>query len=251
MFVLAGIGAASALRLLILLRGYQARMIGTYVWFYTYIVSGLLLEAVLGFVWYAHSSHYASLYWLFDFLSIAIGCGLVLEIFEHVLAPYAGAERFARIFCLITYGIIFVVAIVSPYVEGSVGIVSYQIGLERDVRGSQIFFFTVLLGIIFYYVIPLGRNMRGMIYGYGLYLATSLVALALRAYLGRDFNTVWRVVQPLSFDISLMIWLAAFWVYAPNPKPAKPGALEEDYEAIVAATKERIEALRSYLGRKR
>jgi hypothetical protein len=249
MFVLALIGAASALQLLILLRGYLARMLATYAWFYTYIATSLLLGAILGFVSYVQPAQYTPMYWRFQFLSLAIGCGIVLEIFKHVLADYAGAEKFARIFCLITFGLIFVVALVYPYFKSSEPMTSYQITLERNVRLSQSFFFVVILTVIFYYVIPLGRNMRGMLYGYGLYLGTSLVALALRAYLGPGFNTVWRIAQPLSFDVSLVIWLVAFWKFAPNPRPTKPGALGTDYDAIAALTKERIDALRSYLGR--
>jgi hypothetical protein len=249
MIVLGVIGATSALQLLILLRGYVAGMLGKYVWFYTYIASGLLFDWILGFISYAHPEQYAVLYWPFQFATLAIGCGLVLEIFKHVLAPYHGADKFARIVCLITFGIIFVVGLIYPYVKTSGPTTSYQITLERDVRVTQVFFFVSILAIIFYYAIPIGRNMRGMIYGYGLYLGTSLMTLALRAYVGRDFNTVWRAVQPLSFAVSLLIWVGAFWLYAPNPEPRKPVTLEADYEALAALTKGRVEALRAYLGR--
>lgn len=245
--VLAVIGATSAIRLLILLRGYLCEILGKYGWFYFYISSGLFFDIVLGFI-SAHPALYLKLYWPFEFVTMAIGCGLVLEIFKHVLAPYPGADRFARIVYLITFGIIFVVGLIYPYVTTSVPTASYQIGLGRNVRLTQTVFFLVILAIIIHYAIPLGRNMSGMIYGYGLYLGTNLMTLAVRAYVGSNFNTVWRAVQPLSFMASLLIWLWAFWVYAPNPKPPRP-TLEVDYEALAARTKERMEALRSYLGR--
>jgi hypothetical protein len=248
MMVLAVIGATSAVRLLILLRGYVCEMLRKYGWFYFYISSGLVFDGVLGFI-AAQPSLYKQLYWPFDFVTMAIGCGLVIEIFKHVLAPYPGADRFARIVCVITFGVIFVVGLIYPVVTTSEPTTVYQISLGRDVRLTQTVFFLVILAIIIHYAIPLGRNMSGMIYGYGLYLGTNLMTLAVRAYVGSDFNTAWRAMQSLSFMVSLLIWLWAFWVYAPNPEPRGPSNPDADYEAVARLTKERAEALRNYLGR--
>lgn len=250
MLVLVTVGLTVLIRAVILLRGYLCGILATYSWFYSYIFSSLVADVAVMSV-RSHAALYTKVYWESQFVTLAIGCGLILEIFRHVLEPYAGAERFARIVCMNTFAAIFVFALIYRYVRPFELINSYQIEIERDVRTAQIFFFLAILGIIAYYGIPLGRNMRGMIYGYGLYLGASVVTLALRVYVGSGFNTVWRVMQPLSFDTSLVIWMIAFWVYAPNPQPKGlgPRTPEGDYEALAALTKERMAAMRHYLGR--
>jgi hypothetical protein len=248
MLVIIFITAGLLLRSLIFLRGYQSRMLRTYAWFYSYMLSVLAADATLYFVWLAHPNDYLRTYWLVQFATLAFGSGVILEIFRHVLAAYPGAERFARAVCLITFAIIFVSGLFYPRATPS-GMQAASIELERDVRAAQIVFFIAIMAVIFYYGIPLGKNMRGMMSGYGLYLGTSLATLAVRAYVGREFDSVWRVVQPLSLDISLLIWLFALWGYHPNPVPVRDIRLESDYEALATLTRIRINALRSYLGR--
>jgi hypothetical protein len=124
-----------------------------------------------------------------------------------------------------------------------------SIELERDVRSAQIVFFVAILAVISHYAIPLGRNMRGMMLGYGIYLLVSLATLSFRAYIGMDFDRIWRVIQPLSFNLSLLIWLIALWSLKENPKPKREVRIETDYEALAALTRDRLRALRAHLGR--
>jgi hypothetical protein len=92
--------------------------------------------------------------------------------------------------------------------------------------------------------------MKGMILGYGLYIGTSLVSLALRAYSETRFFNAWLLVQPSSFDISLIVWVVALWapVAVFQMRPASPH-LEADYEAVAARTRHALLSMRSYLGK--
>lgn len=247
MLILGAIGA-SILRLLIVFRGARCGMIVRYAWFYSYIVVGFLTELAFGAVLIEAPSHYAEVYWPGQFLTLAVGCGLVLEIFRHVLSEYSGAERFARYVCLLTFAAIFLVVLIYPR-STQLGLQAASIEMERDVRSAQIVFFVAILAVIFYYSLPLGRNMLGMIYGYGIYLFASLVTLTFRAYIGHGFTAIWRVAQPLSFDLSLSIWLVALWGYYPNPAPAERIGLDSDYENLVAVTRGKLDALRRYVRR--
>jgi hypothetical protein len=233
------------LRPLILTRGYQSRMLSRYAWFYWYILSGFTADAVLYLLW----GRYANLYWVFQFLTLAFGCGVLLEIFKHVLSPYPGAERFARILLLMTFVVIFLFGLIYPHINTSLTATRSHVELERDVRTAQTIFFVAILAVIFHYSIPRGKNMRGMMSGYGLYLCASLFTLTFRAYLGHGFDAIWRVLQPLFSSLTLCIWLYALWAYHPNPVPSTRIELESDYEELAALTKGRIDALRSHLGR--
>jgi hypothetical protein len=240
-------GFGILLELFVLVRGLFSRNLKRFPYFYSYIVSGTALSLCL--ILTKSPSSYRRVYWSSQFVTLFIGCGLLLEIFGHVLSAYPGAARFAKRVCAITFVVIFFLGLIYLRLAPAGGLATSEFELERNVRTAQIVFFVALMGAISYYGISLGKNMRGMLYGYGLYLGTSVISLALRAYLGRDFNIVWRVVQPLSFDISLVIWLAALWSYSPNPVPARTVQLETDYETLAASTRDRVNALRSHLGR--
>lgn len=236
----------SLLRVLILFRGYKARILGVYGWFYTYIASSLLADVLINVARIDYPGIYAPVYWACQFATLAVGCGLVLEIFRHVLEAYPGAERFARSVSLVTFAVIFLAGFTFPR-SGPLGLQAVSIEIERDVRSAQILFFVAILAVIFYYLIPLGRNMHGMIAGYGIYLFASLTTLAFREYVGRDFDRIWRVVQPLSFDLSLLVWLIALWSFDDNPNPKGGKRIEADYEALAALVKAKLQALRSHL----
>ncbi len=237
------------LELLILLRGWYSGILKKFAFFYTYLAA-VSVYSVLAYVILKNKpAAFPGFYWFGQFITLLIGCALILEIFSHVLSAYPGVERFAKFGSLTVFGLILCVGFIYP---GSLSLGKFaqsEIELERNLRTAQIVLLMVVVGIVFYYAIPIGRNIRGIICGYGLYLGTSLLSLALRSYLGTGFDAMWRVVQPLSFDFSLLIWLISLWIHRPNPLPAREGQSEADYETLVSLTKAQIEAMRSQLGR--
>ena len=120
-----------------------------------------------------------------------------------------------------------------------------MVELERDLRGVQSVFLFGILAVVFHYGISMGRNMKGMILGYGLYVGSSLITLATQSYAvtyaGTSFYEIWKIVQPLSWNVSLVIWTFALWSFYPNPAPKPTIRLEEDYEVFASKT-------RSYCG---
>ena len=238
------------LEILLVVRGGKMRLLARYRFFYSYLASVVLVSIVMfrALAVGANSALYRDLYWPLQFVTLVTGYGILLEIMNHVLRPYPGADRFARISGLAAFAAIFCFALIAPRImpHWSGGTV---IEFERDMRCVQAIFISGLLAVIFYYLIPLGRNMKGMMVGYGLYIVTSLVSLAVRSYAGTSFDKIWEIVQPLSFDLSLLIWLVALWSYCPNPVPDHTIDLEQDYEALVARTKSLMDAIRAHIGK--
>ncbi len=247
-WLLEGLGTAVELSLLV--QGLRVRLLPRYYFFYTYIGSVIIGSAILIPIVLRAPELYQKWYWPLQLATLVTGYGILLEILNHVLAPYPGADRFARISGLAAFGLIFCFAVITPIVMPrlSAGTV-IKFEFERDLRSIQALFIFGLLALIFYYGIPIGKNMKGMLLGYGLYILTSLVSLAVRSYAGRSFTKIWKVAQPLSFDISLVIWLVALWSYCPNPVPDPNIHLEEDYGALVTRTRTLIGAIRTYLGK--
>lgn len=237
------------LQLLLLIRGWRSANLRHFPFFYAYILAGTVTGLAAFAILKTDVQLYTRFYWLSQFFTLIVGCGLVLEIFEHVLSSYAGPRKFARSVCLATFGAILFFGLLYARVIRSEAVSTSEIQIERDIRAAQILLFMAILAVIAYYQISLNKNMHGMIQGYGLYLGGSLASLALRAYMGPDFNSVWNAVQPILFDISLVIWLFAFWAYVPDASAASSANLEVDYEALVATTKQAVNSMRTYVAR--
>lgn len=236
-----GIGLAFC----VLLGGYRAKLLFKYPFFYTYAACVFIASILLYFLYHSQLAvaSYDNWYWDAEFLTLVAGYGILLEIFNHVLGPYPGAVKFARTTGIVAFGMVVCFAWLYPRLFPQWSAAT-SIEFERDLRTAQALFLGGLLVVVSYYRITISRNMKGMIAGYGLYIATSLVSLALRSYAGMAFDAFWKITQPVSYDLSLLIWFVALRSYSPTPV-ADPGvSLDADYQELAARTRS---AVRSYL----
>ncbi len=124
------------------------------------------------------------------------------------------------------------------------GVVAHQlyVRLLRDFLVVQAILLLGLLQLISYYGISMGRNLKGMIFGYGQCVGTTLVTLALQARIGLRFESTWSLVQQMSYLAALGIWLVALWSYCANPVPEATIGVEADYEVLVSKTRNMVGA---------
>ena len=233
------------LQLGILVQGLREKLLARYSFFYAYVFCTFAATALALVLWRVALASFQRSYWILQFATLLIGCGIILEIFRHVLSPYRGAEKFAMATGLFIFGAVFCFAIVYRLIVPSPGRTLFE--LERNVRTVQAVLLFGILVVVSYYNVPLGKNIKGIVAGYGLYIVTSLSTLAIRAYAGPGFNNAWNVIQPVSFDVSLAIWLIALWSYQPNPAPGTTVPLEEDYEMLARRTRRALASMRSHL----
>ena len=135
-----------------------------------------------------------------------------------------------------------------PFLMGEGSQAGTNVGLERDLRTVQAMFLFGLLRVISCCGIAIGKNMKGMILAYGLYIATSLASLAVRSY-AYSFDAAWNTIEPFSYLVSVSIWLTALWSYHPNPVPALAIRPETDYEDLVSRTQTMMGAVRSHFAK--
>ncbi|MGH9560240.1 MAG: hypothetical protein ACRD3S_02200, partial [Terracidiphilus sp.] len=83
--------------------------------------------------------------------------------------------------------------------------------LERDCRACQAVFFVAIVAAVFYYGIPVGRTLKAICLGYGLYVGVSLIALTVSLYGGDPVSTICAYLQAASFDVATIIWLVGLW----------------------------------------
>lgn len=241
--------AGNALLTLLLVRSVLGRFFTKYLVFYFYL-SYVLLESLLSFYVYVFNpGAYQGFYWNTQFLSVALGYCVIWEIYTQALAEYAGVARMAR--CLLS--VIFVVVLAKVLVNTVSGsawsLAETTAQLERNLRSIQAFLLVGILGLLVYYAIPVGRNLRGMILGYGLFIGTRMINLTVQSYLLEEFHLWSEYVQPMAYFVTLLIWCVTFWSYHPNPEPKTEIKLERDCELFAAQTAKAIGRARSYLVR--
>jgi hypothetical protein len=230
-----------------LVRAVRQHFIRNYKLFYLYLSFVLIRDLCLFGIYFFAPKAYAWSYWSSEVFSVLLGCGLVWETYKLALAAYAGAARMARNVLLLLF--VFTITRILMKALNSPNWIPGRTPLETEIE-LQVLQFALLLGLLAlfaYYAIPLGRNLKGIIYGYGLFLVTSLTGLMLRNSLGQRFQVVWQYLQPASYLVVLIVWCWSLWSYAPVPQPAQEPRLESDYEALLAGTRQKLHVARVLL----
>jgi hypothetical protein len=242
--------ACLLLESLVLLRAFMARMVGKYPFFYLYVASVFVTDIARYAVYYhVGPPSYIYWYWATEFICLITGYGIILDILERGFGPYEGAKKFGRTLGLVLFGLVLLFAVSHSFTGSFWPTIETAADLEKLLRMVQGLFLLGLLGVIFYYGIALGRNVKGMLLGYGLYIATVIMGLAIALYFGPSAYDAFSLVQPFSYLTSLLIWTVALWSYHPNPVPDRMIELESDYETAVLKTRIALGAMRSYLAR--
>jgi hypothetical protein len=233
----------------LLARALQAGFIKRYKLFYLYIAWVLVRDLSLIPIYHLRPEYYVGAYWYSQFCSVLIGCGIVWEVYRLALSRYPGAAQMARSVVAFVF-ILSASRILANAWNGANWLPPRgAFDAERDLRIVQV---TVLLGLVAllrYYAVPMGRNLEGIIAGYGAFLAMSVIHLSLIGSLGRAFPRFWQYLQPAAYITVLLGWCCALWHYAPAPESAAGIGLEADYQSLLADTRSRVSAVWAYLGR--
>lgn len=236
--------AGLACEAILLFRATAQKTWSRYPFFYSYILVSLIGALPVSAMYLSSSRSYWEWYWIAQFATLLLGCGIVLELFDHALAPYPGATKLARFIVSIGFATIACFAVLYSALSLRWTAAGTQFQMERDLRTLQAVFLSAFVILVSYYRIELGKNVKGLLQGYGIYVAASLISFALRSFAGRSFNA-WLFIPPLAFDVCLLIWVIALWSYTPAPVASSAGNLETDYESLVTATQHAVGTIRS------
>jgi hypothetical protein len=113
--------------------------------------------------------------------------------------------------------------------------------VERALRTVQAFSIAALVLLFLWYSIPFGQNLRGILIGYGLFIAYRVICLNFVSATGHDF---WFYAYSTSYLAALNVWLVHLWSYQPSPKPTRGARLETEYQLLAAATHRKLQAFR-------
>lgn len=241
--------ATAALESVLLVRGMLGKWALRYRIFYGYIFF-VLSQSLLRFaVYHSNARLYPYVYWLTELLAVLMGCAVTFEIYRVGLFAYPGTARMARNLL----AIVFVLAATKALVDASSDPRWWPIATSTDLalalRTVQACSIGALVVLFLIYKVPFGRNLRGIVLGYGLFLALSVIQFAFISVQGVRFIAFWSIVQSLAYLSVLGIWTAHLWSYEQAPEPKATVRLELEYQRVAAATRERLREARGYVGK--
>jgi len=234
-----------SLEIALILRAIGCGLFLRYPTFFTYLSWVALADCLRYYTFHFHYESYASVYWPSQFISLILGYGVILELLRLSFTRYPGAARLARVLVVLVFVSIFayvaVRALTSPHWTPG----STNSELERDLRGAQVAVMGGVLLVIAYFRAPLGKNLKGIILGYGLFLSTAIISLAARSH---DLSILAKICSQAFYLTSLVIWLSTLWSYHPSPVRLAEADLGS-YSEHAATMRASLNAVRTNLGK--
>jgi hypothetical protein len=240
-----------ALESLLLFRGYRGKLVSHYPAFYFYISFVLFQDlACLAVARISHgATEYAYAYWTAEFLCVLVSCGIVFEIYRVGLAAYPGTARMARRLLGLLFAIVLAKTVVNIAIDPKWWTAATATAVDGTLRAIQGLAVIALVILFLFYSIPFGKNLRGIVVGYGLLICWGVVCMAFGAFGGPRLNTVFAFLYSAFYPIFLMVWLVFLWAYQANPLPRQTVPIELKYQRVAATTQRRLHAARSYVAR--
>lgn len=233
---------------LLLARGLQNQLVRQFPIFYFYILFVFLEELLRFSVYRWGAGHYSDVYWVTQFLSLVIGSAVIFEIYRVGLRRFPGTARMTRYLLLIVFGAIFAKALANPSVSLFQWLALSCFELERDLRIVQAVAILTLISAFRWYAITFGRNLRGVLTGYSLFIGISILQLTLMSHGWSDDRLYWSYAQSASYLLVLGMWISALWSVQPVAEPAEAMQLENDYQTLVASTRTQLQRTLARIG---
>src|SRR5215813_14119562 len=176
--------AGPLLELLIIGRSLRGDYFKRYPIFYSYICFVFLQSVARFLVNHLKPDWYANVYWFTEFVAIISGCSVVFEFCRLGLRSFPGVAKMARAGLLGAFLFTFskVLFTAAQGTEGWTPALTFL--LERDIRFVQIAATAILVAIVLFYRIPMNRNLKGIVLGYGFYLGTVVTNLTFLGVFG-------------------------------------------------------------------
>jgi len=233
------------LAFLVLLRGMRVGMFYRFPYFYAYLSFVFLQSLALLAIFHRYPTLYGNAYWYCEFASLLLGSLVIFEIYRVALRPYPGTARIARNLLFFVFALTFAKVLVNQSLGSVYWPATTTAELERNLRIVQACAILAVGVVMLIYAIPRNRNLKGILAGYGLFVACSVIQLSLLSYLGSSFNLLWSYIYPFSYLVVLCIWTATLW--SPATEPVSPRAAlhlgVEDHSSLIARSKQDLQGV--------
>ena len=230
----------------LLLRSFKEKLYEKYPAFYFYLAIVLLLQLFRFSVFVLYPLAFPAFYWHTQFLPATVGYAVIIEIFKQGLKSSPGAARMAKTVLWGVLATVILKVVVDALSSPTWSMATSFTELERNLRTVQALLMSVISIVLTLYKVPNSRNLKGIMFGYGLYICASVMSLAFGSLHGNATRPGWRHVQPIAYLAALFIWTYTLWSRHPDPETEEDSKIERDYRLIAEQTSRALSKIRSY-----
>lgn len=165
-------------------------------------------------------SLYVEVYWINEGISIVLAFLALQESFYLVFRNFLSIRWFKLLFPGIGLLMLFVALLRAAFhpVEQASLLATTLITLEIIVGFLQFGIFCLFILLVQFFHLRWRQQAFGVVLGFGISAAGSLVTYLLRSEFGTKFNPVVRITPPIAYIIAVVVWVVTFL----RPEPLQP-----------------------------
>jgi len=156
-------------------------------------------------------------YWICEAVSVVLGFGVVYELFQGLLKPYAALTRIAANASRWVLAGLVLLACVVAYLQpsGLRHFVASAVGLtEETARIVEVGLLAFLFAFSRVFGLHWRQNVFGIALGLGIFTSVELAGIALHTRLGAAAYQGFALARALAFNGSVLIWIG--YILAPE-----------------------------------
>jgi hypothetical protein len=197
-----------------------------------------------------HGSLYFYVYWVSEALYVVLTFLVLQEAFRSVFRNFYSLRWFKLSFPGIGILILFVAILRAVYFRPAnhSPLTVTLISLEIAVGFLQFAIFCLFILLVRFFHMRWRQQAFGIVLGFGIAAAGSLVAFLLRSEFGTKLDPMFRIATPLSYIIGVAVWLATFLKSEPS-QPAKSWDSALTPDQMISELRRHTQAVKGILGR--
>src|SRR6185437_11407024 len=167
-----------------------------------------------------HYSLYVGVYWVNESISIVLNFLALQESFYLVFRNFLSIPWFRRLFPSIGLLMVFIAVLRAAFYPVSQAslLARTLITLEIIVGFLQFGIFCLFILLVRFFHLRWRQQAFGVVLGFGIFAAGTLVVILLRSEFGTKFNPVVRITAPIAYIIAVVVWVITFL----RPEPLQP-----------------------------
>lgn len=208
------------------------------------------LNSIMVLVTGQHPSVYFYVYWISEVVFIALSFLVMQEAFRSVFRNFSSLRWFKLSFPGIGVLILLIALLRAVFFrppDRNPLAVAF-ISLEIAVGFLQFGIFCMFVLLVYFFHMRWRHQAFGIVLGFGIAAAGTLVAFILRSEFGTNMNRVFRIATPLSYIIGVAIWLATFLRGEPSQLTRSWDSLLTP-EQMISEFKRHTQVVKGILGR--
>jgi hypothetical protein len=241
--------AGTALQVLLILLLLWHRYFREFRFFGLYLLFSVF-SAVLGLAVRNHYQILFYVYWISEAIYIAVVFLVLREALRSVFRNFYAFRWFKLSFpsavVLIVLLALLRAAFFRPPNHSPLAVT--LISLEIAVGFLQFGIFCVFILLVWFFHMRWQQHAFGIVFGFGIAAAGSLVAFLLRSEFGTNLNAMVRIATPLTYIIGVVIWLVTFLKGEPSYVPRNVDSALTP-EQMIAELRRHTKTVKGILGR--